>query len=314
MIINPFCADLGWLFSDIRQHFHNCPLVLEYPDLGILASETPTHADSWLAIRSWEAPLLQWPERSVIQIHALDPRLILGNHCEPRHIDAAAGLVFTHPEQPGILRDMGVSLEGKKCLLRPIGALGCFHTRTAMSDTPTFAWVGRDTGAKRTHLFCDAAEQLAKAVDICTVLVGEHLEGHFTRLATTVYNATLHERRHTPIEDYPPIYQRCDAIVITSALEAGPMCLYEALASGVPVITTRCGWAEYLIQDGINGYLIDEDSERHMAEAIAHRMLDIASHRTEWFERRQLIAASLMGWSLESWIEDNVRLAMEVAR
>jgi glycosyltransferase involved in cell wall biosynthesis len=162
-------------------------------------------------------------------------------------------------------------------------------------------------------LFTSAVERFAKVADVAAVLVGAQLENHFIQLGNSMRNVALHEREHTPIEDYPAIYQRCDAVVITSDNEAGPMCLYEALASGVPVVTTRCGWADYLIQDGINGYIIDEDSQLNMASAIAHRLLDIASHRTEWFGRRQLIAASLMNWSLESWIEDNVRLAMEVA-
>jgi glycosyltransferase involved in cell wall biosynthesis len=250
----------------------------------------------------------------VVQIHALDPHLILGN--SPARnleaINACGALTFTHPAQPALLRRMGVSLANKKALLRPIGALGIFHTRTAMSAEPTFAWVGRDTGAnKRTAVFCDAIERLAAKADISAILVGENLEPHFERLAHTVWCSELRERRNTPIEDYPAIYQRCDAIVITSVQEAGPMCLYEALASGVPVVTTRCGWAEYLIQDGVNGYIVDDG--KHLVDDIAHRLLDIASHRTEWFERRELIAASLMGWRLEGWIEDNVKLAMEIA-
>lgn len=314
MIINPFCAPLGWLFDDIKGQFESWNEGRVF-GARVLTTPVPTHADAWICIRSWEAGAIPDPRRAVIQIHALDPHLILGN--SPTRnleaIDDCPALVFTHPEQPAVLRELGLTLEGKKCLLRPIGALEFFTMRDRQSVTPTFGWFGRDTGAnKRTALFTAAFERLAAQTDVAALLVGEGLTSHFESLASQSLNVTLTERRHTAIADYPPLYKLCDAIVITSELEAGPMCLYEALASGVPVITTRCGWAEYLIQDGVNGYIVDEG--KHLADDIAHRMLDIASHRTEWFERRHLIAASLMGWSMDSWIEGNVQLAMEVAR
>ena len=313
MLINPYCADLGWLFEDVKRLFGRLDGYIG-PD-SVTPSETPlSEVASWICIRSWETRSSPSPSRTVVQIHSLDPRLILGTEdpdAVAKAIHNCGGLVFTHPKQPVILRELGIAVANKRCLLRPIGALDIFTEREELSPMPTFAWVGRDTGSKRTHLFTEAAMLAAQTTDISVEFVGANLDKHFVAAAPIVKNAVLHDRKVTPIEDYPRIYQRCDAVVITSELEAGPMCLYEALASGVPVITTRCGWAEHPIQEGVNGYIVEES--KHMAEDIAHRMLDIASHRSDWFEQRHLIRASLMGWSMESWIEDNVRLAIEVA-
>ncbi|WP_343531511.1 glycosyltransferase [Pedobacter sp.] len=49
-----------------------------------------------------------------------------------------------------------------------------------------------------------------------------------------------------------------DYLVVPSiCFETGPFVIYEALAAGVPVITTNMGGQSELIEDGINGYLFN---------------------------------------------------------
>lgn len=70
---------------------------------------------------------------------------------------------------------------------------------------------------------------------------------------------------HHYVQHYPDInnfYQALDAYLITSRQEGGPKALLEAMACGVPVISTRVGQAMDLIQHGQNGWLVDvEDVE-----------------------------------------------------
>jgi UDP-glucose:(heptosyl)LPS alpha-1,3-glucosyltransferase len=51
-------------------------------------------------------------------------------------------------------------------------------------------------------------------------------------------------------------YAACDAFVFPSSYEASSLVLFEAFASGLPVIATRTGSAEDLIVDGENGFLL----------------------------------------------------------
>jgi glycosyltransferase involved in cell wall biosynthesis len=96
--------------------------------------------------------------------------------------------------------------------------------------------------------------------------------------------------------------------VITSASDTVPICLFESLASGVPVISTRVGWSPILIKNGENGYLVDS------VDDIVEAMENIRKQRAEWFERRIKIRDSLKGYTLESWISENNNTALNLIK
>jgi glycosyltransferase involved in cell wall biosynthesis len=55
----------------------------------------------------------------------------------------------------------------------------------------------------------------------------------------------------------PEFYKRGSYLICASQSEGGPLPVLEALACGIPVITTDVGWCKYLIKDGENGYKFD---------------------------------------------------------
>ena len=66
------------------------------------------------------------------------------------------------------------------------------------------------------------------------------------------------------------------AMILTSRWEGTPMCALEAMALGTPVVSTPSDGMKDLIDDGINGYLTDDDAV--MAEKLLAIMQDSA-HR-----------------------------------
>ena len=56
--------------------------------------------------------------------------------------------------------------------------------------------------------------------------------------------------------------------ISTSNTEGFSMVLAEALARGIPVISTRCGGPMDIVQDGINGWLVDRNDYFKVAEII----------------------------------------------
>lgn len=70
---------------------------------------------------------------------------------------------------------------------------------------------------------------------------------------------------HIHLKDYSEIgslYQALDLCVVTSRQEGGPKAILEAMASGVPIVTTRVGQAMDLVQNGKNGFMVEiEDTE-----------------------------------------------------
>lgn len=64
--------------------------------------------------------------------------------------------------------------------------------------------------------------------------------------------------------------------VMASNWEGLSNSLIEALAVGVPSVCTRClgGGAEAVVEDGVNGYLVDRDDHEAMAQRVVELLLD----------------------------------------
>jgi glycosyltransferase involved in cell wall biosynthesis len=78
--------------------------------------------------------------------------------------------------------------------------------------------------------------------------------------------------------DLPAVFAAADLFVFPTLYEPYGMVVSEALASGLPVVATRQGCAADLIEDGVNGYLVDPDPV-----AIARRLEQIAATDvTDW--------------------------------
>ena len=52
-------------------------------------------------------------------------------------------------------------------------------------------------------------------------------------------------------------YYALDVCLVTSRDEGGPKAVLEAMATGIPLVTTRVGQAADLVRDGENGYLVE---------------------------------------------------------
>jgi hypothetical protein len=68
--------------------------------------------------------------------------------------------------------------------------------------------------------------------------------------------------------DLPAVYDGIDVFLCTSELEGGPMTVLEALACGVPCVSTPVGLVPDAILDGRNGFVVDlNDIEAFVAAA-----------------------------------------------
>lgn len=60
-----------------------------------------------------------------------------------------------------------------------------------------------------------------------------------------------------------------DLFVLPSLTEGTPMALLEAMSAGVPVVATAVGGVPKVLDDGINGFLVEPGDHREMADRIA---------------------------------------------
>ena len=80
-------------------------------------------------------------------------------------------------------------------------------------------------------------------------------------------------------EELGRAYQRVDVCLVTSRQEGGPKAVLEAMASGVPLVSTRVGQAAELVGDGENGLLADVDDVDALVAAVQRVHDDAALRR-----------------------------------
>jgi glycosyltransferase involved in cell wall biosynthesis len=61
-------------------------------------------------------------------------------------------------------------------------------------------------------------------------------------------------------------YHSLDVYLVSSRQEGGPKAVLESMATGVPVVTTRVGQAQDLVEHELNGWLVDVED----ADSLAH--------------------------------------------
>jgi alpha-maltose-1-phosphate synthase len=88
-----------------------------------------------------------------------------------------------------------------------------------------------------------------------------------------------------PHRELPKLLRQCDVLVFPSYCEGFGLVLLEALASGLPIITTDATAGPDLIKDGVEGRLIPAGN----LEALCEAMTTIISHRDE-LERMSIAA------------------------
>ncbi len=71
------------------------------------------------------------------------------------------------------------------------------------------------------------------------------------------------------VEDVARAYDAIDVCLVTSRDEGGPRAVLEAMAIGVPIVSTRAGQATDLVRHGENGWLADVDDVDALVEATA---------------------------------------------
>jgi glycosyltransferase involved in cell wall biosynthesis len=76
-------------------------------------------------------------------------------------------------------------------------------------------------------------------------------------------------RGHLTAAELPAVYRRARVVAIPSHNDSLPIVLLEAMACGVPVVTTRVGSMPLVVADGREGYTVDAGDREALAAGIA---------------------------------------------
>lgn len=96
-----------------------------------------------------------------------------------------------------------------------------------------------------------------------------------------------------------------DVYALTSRSEGFPLSLLEAMAAGLPIVATRCGGPEQILDDGVTGLLVENGSAVAIATSIA-RLRENSSERHRLGTAAR--AAVNMRFTLEAEVQAYERL------
>jgi glycosyltransferase involved in cell wall biosynthesis len=137
-------------------------------------------------------------------------------------------------------------------------------------EEPVVLIAGRFVPLKNHRLFVEAAGIVANcAPNAHFVMVGEGLDTANPELATWIA-ATSHQTRFHPLGrrmDMADLLSATDIVALTSRTEAFPLVIGEAMATGVPCVSTFVGDARQLI--GETGRIVPVPDAHAFAAALA---------------------------------------------
>jgi glycosyltransferase involved in cell wall biosynthesis len=116
-------------------------------------------------------------------------------------------------------------------------------------------------------------------LDVCLNIAGEgNLGGELRKLSRELdVSEKIFFLGRIPSEKMPQIYRENDVFLMSSAHEGMSNAMLEAMASGLPVITTQCEGVEELITD--NGIVTERADAESLAEALKKLMQNDKSYK-----------------------------------
>jgi len=137
--------------------------------------------------------------------------------------------------------------------------------------------VGRMVPQKNHKLLIEALFRVRQTVpEVHLAIIGEgelreSLAAYAADLGVSEYVSLVKETQKI---DY--FYGAIDIFCLSSDLEGMPLTLLEALASGVPVVSTEVGGIPEVIESGKTGYLVPKGSAEFLAKRIVELLQDPA--------------------------------------
>ena len=167
-------------------------------------------------------------------------------------------------------RSGGVFVPPQCCVVRNGVDLDAFRPASGSSGAVLrMLGVGSLTPVKRWDRLIEAAAALRARREAFSVqIVGEGaLRGD---LEAQIAASALQDRVTLPgfLPDIASVMQEADVLIHPSETEGCPNVVMEAMACGLPVVANRVGEGQYLVEDGVTGFLI----ERGDAAALVDRI------------------------------------------
>jgi glycosyltransferase involved in cell wall biosynthesis len=249
-------------------------VIVQGETAGVMASAIPAD-DSGIAPETLTTRLLKAPVRAIYR--RADHLVCIGRGLEREALRAGMPAGRVHYLPPGV--DLA--------RFRPAPAAERAQLRVAFGwphDARVVLFVGRLSVEKGAMDLLDAW-RIADRRDATLVLVGPDMPGHPWdvgapgRAFVAQHGLADRVRFAGPAVDTAPLYRAADLFIQPSHFEAFGSSAVEAMASGLPIVSSGVGGLGDFLADGENAIFHDVKSAPSLAAAIA-RVLDDDALRT----------------------------------
>ncbi|MBC7130338.1 glycosyltransferase family 4 protein, partial [Candidatus Bathyarchaeota archaeon] len=136
-------------------------------------------------------------------------------------------------------------------------------------------YVGRLYSRKGLPTLISAMPSVVKkAGNVRFIISGKGFRDEERRLKDYVKKFGVEEKvvflGYYPDEKLPSLYRAADIFAFPSIYENMPFAVLEALASGLPVVTTKVGGIPEIIDDGRNGFLVEPFNSSKLADRLLY--------------------------------------------
>jgi len=142
---------------------------------------------------------------------------------------------------------------------------------------PTILFIGRIVAYKNPSLIIKILPKILKNIECRYIIIGRGPELDLIKNTIKEHNVVKYVDIMGSVSDekLQLNLQEADLVVLPSIWnENSPVVIYESFSSGTPVIATSQGGAKELIDEGLNGFIIDPLNEDEWVEKIVRLLTD----------------------------------------
>jgi glycosyltransferase involved in cell wall biosynthesis len=140
-------------------------------------------------------------------------------------------------------------------------------------DNPKILWVRSFHEIYNPEMAIRVMEVLiSRGINASMIMVGPDKDGSLEKTKKAAARLNMLDFVTFPgrleLKDWVRLSHECNVFINTTNFDNTPVSLMEAMALGLPVISTNVGGVRFIIDDEINGFLVPADDHLKMAEKI----------------------------------------------
>ena len=138
-----------------------------------------------------------------------------------------------------------------------------------VADKRTLIYTGRLSPEKGVDFLVRSFSRVKASLDCQLLILADGPEKNHIRKTIKRLGLADAVLLIPAVDDVVPYLHAADLFILPSAFEGLSNSLLEAMACGLPVISTSVGGSADCIEDGVNGLLVEYSNEDHLSGAIA---------------------------------------------